>query len=352
MSGTTDRGLIIETSLAAFLCSRSMRDSVPRLEALPNEILLDVFAYLDALDLLQAFHKLNSRFDNLLGLLKQSPLTLHATRRNDDYSVLEPFAAFVGTLIIDERALVDLHPFVNLRRLKLVEPSREVLAQLLRQDLPYLEYLSISSTEVSFEVLTVRDRVFANGFSNLRSFHFMHPQGVHSVQTQHKVPSLRSLSVSYLRLKSYPTILSMFPQLHSLRFSMYSYDDMTEAASTYGHLKELDVGLGRDSWPWSELELSYVLKFVPNLERLSIRGKLLVIKTMRSWDEYDWCKAIITKRLRVLRKFRFHVVVENKMPIADPHIENIFLCMQSRFTDVYADQLDACLIIESTSLIE
>ena len=117
-----------------------------QLEQMPNEILIDIFQYLDARDLFQSFYHLNSRFNALIRSFHNLHLHFHMryfvdNQINDD----DLFPFYVYTFIVGRAINVNLNQFSNARCLKLECPLERVIAQLNPNVLPHLKHLSISN---------------------------------------------------------------------------------------------------------------------------------------------------------------------------------------------------------------
>lgn len=114
-------------------------------EQLPNEILIDLFQYLDARDLFQIFYNLNSRLNTLIKSFHHLNLRFHMELFIDnqiDNKHLFPF--YTHTLIVGRAININLNQFSNIHCLKLECPLKRVLAQLNSNILPHLTHLSIS----------------------------------------------------------------------------------------------------------------------------------------------------------------------------------------------------------------
>ena len=129
------------------------------LEDLPNEILVDLFRYLNAQDLFQIFYNLNSRFNALIKSFHHLNLLYHMELFIDNQiNNAHLFPYYVHTLIVGRAININLNQFSNIHCLKLECPLRRVLAQLNSDILPYLQHLSISH-------LGIRDFSFVNNIN-------------------------------------------------------------------------------------------------------------------------------------------------------------------------------------------
>ena len=98
-------------------------------EVLPNELLVDVFEYLDAEDLFQTFYHLNIRFNTVLQSLNHLSLTL---TQFDIHQTIHSYINLhcVQTIVVNHRADVNLNDFPNLRRLKFSWPHMRTITSI------------------------------------------------------------------------------------------------------------------------------------------------------------------------------------------------------------------------------
>jgi hypothetical protein len=114
------------------------------LEFLPNEILLEVFKYLNAQELFRAFYNLNYRFNELVQSFDYLQLVFHLTKSNSqDVNNEKIFSFHVHTLKVDYNLYVNFSRFPNVRRLKLLGESKDKCRKLDYNNLSHLEQLTI-----------------------------------------------------------------------------------------------------------------------------------------------------------------------------------------------------------------
>jgi len=114
------------------------------LEFLPNEILLEVFKYLNAQELFRVFYNLNYRFNELLQSFNYLQLVFHLTKSNyQDMNNEKIFSFHVHTLTVDYNLYVNFSRFPNVRRLKLSGESKDKCRKLDYNNLSHLEQLTI-----------------------------------------------------------------------------------------------------------------------------------------------------------------------------------------------------------------
>ena len=113
------------------------------LEDLPNELLLQIFSYLNQLQIFQCFLHFNQRWTNLL-VRHMSTLRLSMNDRHDDtHRLLEEYLPsikdFVNSLSIDHQLIGDaflqqwkFHPLINLCSLELIDDGIDLAEELLQ----------------------------------------------------------------------------------------------------------------------------------------------------------------------------------------------------------------------------
>lgn len=113
------------------------------LEDLPNELLLQIFSYLNQLPIFQCFLDLNQRWRNLL-VRHMSTLRLSSNDNHDDTRrLLEEYLPsikdFVRSLSIDHQLIGNVflhqwkfHPLINLCSLELIDHGIDLVEELLR----------------------------------------------------------------------------------------------------------------------------------------------------------------------------------------------------------------------------
>jgi hypothetical protein len=108
---------------------------------LSNELLLDIFDYVDPRNLFHTFLNLNSRINNLLASLKCLPLIVNNEENEEVIAFLAPH---IGLLQVNIWSDIDLRGFCNLYSLTLIRPTQIQLKQIRSDTMPMLAYLSPS----------------------------------------------------------------------------------------------------------------------------------------------------------------------------------------------------------------
>ena len=187
-----------------------------RLEDLPNELLFDVFEYLDTRDLYQGFWGFNHRLNDLLNSLKNLSLIME----KNDPLLLDVFASRIVRLEINTWHEIDLNRFGNLKWLKLSRTTRNQVMKIRPEIFPKLVYLSLSLAFDFWSSTQLAQEVFSNGFPSLRHVDLGRID-IPYTHTWALSPRLRSVSVCSSDPIIVPLILAACPRLHRLQVQIF-----------------------------------------------------------------------------------------------------------------------------------
>ncbi|CAF3664577.1 unnamed protein product [Rotaria sp. Silwood1] len=182
-----------------------------QLEHLPNELLIDIFEYLDARDLIYGFWGLNKRFNHILQSLENLSLTI----KNDESKLIPLFASQIKRLIVDTCLNIDFTQFPYLYSLILFDLTENQFRQIQSEFMPHLVYISISSNNKSYFLSQLIQRIFSQTLSSLRHVNLgcVRYPVFHSFQSY----ILQSITVNCTSSIIVPYILLASPNLSSLR---------------------------------------------------------------------------------------------------------------------------------------
>lgn len=236
-----------------------------RLEDLPNELLLEVFEYLDTRDLHRSFWRLNDRFNDLLQSLKDLSLILE----KNDPVLIEVFASRIVRLEVNTWHEIDLSRFRNLKWLKLSRTTRNQVMKIRPEFVPKLVYLSLSLAFDFWSSTQLAQDVFSNAFPSLRHADL----GRIDIPYTHSwalSPHLRSIHVCSSDPIIIPLILAACPCLSQLHVQIFGDCHRIDLP----HLR-LNHPLKRftftDSYGIVTLnDLNLILTYVPNVEYLRL----------------------------------------------------------------------------------
>jgi len=232
-----------------------------RFEHLPNELLLDIFEYIDTRDLYQGFWGLNSRFDNILRSLKDLSLIIE----KNDPSLIAIFASRIVRLEINTWHEIDLSHFSNLQSLILRRTTRNQVTQIRPDVMPNLVYLSLSLAFDFWSSTQLAQDVFSNGFRSLQ-YAELGRVDVPYTRPWSLSPLLRSVSVCSSDPIIVPLILASCPCLHSLEVQIFGDNHRIDLPSLrLSHpLKRFTFA---DSYGLLSLnDINLLLAYTPNVE--------------------------------------------------------------------------------------
>ncbi|CAK9188736.1 unnamed protein product [Sphagnum troendelagicum] len=191
-----------------------------KFEHLSNDVLLDIFDYVDIGDLYHGFWGLNSRLNNVMRSLNNLSLVVPSLDFSKDYeSVIPVFGRQIKRLAIKCRYIPDLKQCPNLHTLILRNASHQHIDKILPEYVPNLVSLKISSL---YELLTLDELIYnilSNRFPFLRHGDF-NIWNVRQVLPWSQSLSLRSLCIVNQDLSFVPVILNSCPHLDYLKVSV------------------------------------------------------------------------------------------------------------------------------------
>ena len=231
-----------------------------RFEDLPNELLFDVFTYVDTRDLYRSFWKLNERLDDILRSLKNLSLRID----QNDLSLMHLSASRVVRLEVNTWHEVDLRRFVHLRSLILRRTTRMQVTQIRPSILPHLVYLSLSLAFDFWSSTQLAQEVFSNGFPSLRHADL----GRVDIPYTHSwsmSPHLHSLSVCSSEAVIVPLVLASCPHLRRLHVQIFG-DRHRIALPSLRINHPLKRFTFLDSYGTLSIEqIDFLLSYMPNL---------------------------------------------------------------------------------------
>jgi hypothetical protein len=273
-----------------------------RLETLPNELLIDIFKYIDARMLYQSFYNLNSRLNILLESLTQLWLVLWPLE-NDNYDEL--FASRVHTLVIHNDVNFTLSRYVNVRRLVLYQSKRDQISQIMNEGF-HLEIISLISPRCFYSTFNFHEMIFSNKFPHLKSSYLTtvySPSFEVRQLSWSQSPSIRSLRISSRDSLIHLAILNACPNLCSLHLTLHQLDHTQFDIKPHRNLKQLTFVLNSLTWPSDETIFQTFFLSIPCLERLTIERSILLLP--ETLLHFDWLEKILTRQLLFLKQFRY-----------------------------------------------
>jgi hypothetical protein len=141
--------------------------SLSTLECLPNELLMDIFDYVSISDIYNGFYGISSRFNLLLGLLKNLRFILDRNWKNE-IKVIRFFGTRIDTLIVQHDEPIDFSFFPNIHSLKLCRPSIKQCNTIQSHLIPNLEHFYINSIHLGHSCARLCHHICVSSFPNLR----------------------------------------------------------------------------------------------------------------------------------------------------------------------------------------
>ena len=158
-----------------------MSDYIPllpyKLEYLPNELLFEIFDYVQLNDLIRGFYNLNNRFNSILF---SSNVHLHILYPDDlreniiNPKILLHFAKnhrYITRLRLTKDTSIPDYRFISfslVRSLILNIPSSELIQMVSSENFPRLEYLCIGYTSKKIQAKKLHQDIFSNAFRFLK----------------------------------------------------------------------------------------------------------------------------------------------------------------------------------------
>lgn len=318
------------------------------LEILANELLLNIFEYLPAVDLLRAFYNLNLRLNHLLLLhFRSVNLDFRSVSQYDFNHICQEYLPTISDHIAalclsnnDDTPQqievflqhgLNIRQFYSLRSLSLYDLcSNKLMNELMLQwkDLPNLTHLTLAGCYIQFNQIETQqliDNIWS--LSNLIYCYL----NIHFGETNIFLPTVKSLSLKYLFIwtvdhhqNEVNAILKRTPNLQhfSILFNIDDNDNDTQQSTS--SITKLNLYL-------TGIEEDVAIKFfknMPNLNHLIIE---INDDTNRILNGYQW-ENLIRNYLPNLKKFRFRMEFRlNRMINEYEQISNLLNSFQSSF---------------------
>ncbi|CAF3722338.1 unnamed protein product [Rotaria sp. Silwood1] len=313
-----------------------------KLESLPNELLLDLFKYFSTVQLLRAFHDLNSRFNHLLFVLC---FDYHLDFRSISQRTFEILCQQHLPLIInrvsslrlsddddDSPQQIDfffshgmiLRQFIHLRALTLYGVhSEEAMNNIIIEcyDLPHLTHLKIVKCDSVFGRMNAV-HLFNNIWSlpKLTDCRFSIQENFHIPTVI--VPFLKHLSIQkhYCHFNELNQLFERTPHIQSLCLLLNHLNDdqhLTSSVTSIISLKLCDVR--------SRHAMLNLLANIPNLKRLIVETNFIKM------DGHQW-EDIIVNYLPKLTVFRLKLRIQYYGSMNNEHeIDKLLDSFRSQF---------------------
>ncbi|UJR14521.1 hypothetical protein I4U23_001517 [Adineta vaga] len=234
------------------------------IEHLPNEVLLDLFEYIDIRDLFHGFWNLNKRLNCLIRSLDKLSLNLE---RNESI-VITFFSNQIIHLILNTWENIDLKQFPSLQSLILYQITKDQLQQIRSEFMPQLRYLSTSSIPEFTLMPQLAQRLFSNEFPSIHSLD-LGIVNIPHLRTWHQSPSLQSITIRCNNPTLVLFILASSPNLRYLQadFLLNTISIFHQSPSIIHHsLKHFHL-----LDPYHQLSFNHIhklLALIPNVQKI------------------------------------------------------------------------------------
>jgi hypothetical protein len=266
-----------------------------KLEYFPNEVLLDLFEFMDIRDLFYGFWGLNKRIDFLIRSLRNLSLNLE----RDESRLILLFSNQIHRLIVNTWQDIDLRQFPYLHSLILHQITGNQLRQIRHEFMPFLVYLSTSSIPEFSLMPQLAQRIFSNEMPSIRHVDLGQVH-VPYLRSWSQSPSLYSVSVHCANPTLIVFILASSPNLSYLHvhFLLDTISIFQNSPSIMNHpLQQFIL-----SDPYHKLSFNHIytlLTFIPNVNKIQLNFlcKVPFIHFAQS----------LVNRLRYLNQFKCNI---------------------------------------------
>jgi hypothetical protein len=237
-----------------------------KLEDLPNELLIEIFEYIDIRDLFNGFWNLNKRINDLLRMLRNLSYNLERL----DLALISLFSKQITRLIVNTWQYADLYQFPYLHSLILYQATINQLQQIRVEFMPHLVYLSVSALPGFASLPQLAEQIFSNAMPSIRHVDLGHVH-VPYLRTWSQSPSLSSVSIHSTNPTVIPYILQSSPNLvylhvHFLMDTIAIFDD---SPSISNHSLKQFILLD----PYHKLSFNHIrtiFTMIPNVRKLQL----------------------------------------------------------------------------------
>lgn len=314
-----------------------MNKVVCKFEYLPNEILIEIFKYLDIRDSFHGFYDLNFRLNILLQSIDHclTVISPDSNQSNND----EIYLPYIDTLIIKNGIDIKFEHVINARRVILHYNPTHSMINLQINLASNIEYLSILSNHIwllSFSKDFIR-KIFSNAFPYLKSCCLLEKTVILYNDKWTTSPSIRIFTVGYIRSRIFQSILSSCPNLYFLKFTKWSMDPSTCSVEPHMNLKHLVITISLEDFLDSNRLKNHFLS-VPKLEQLHICTTLRDPPAVVSIEDSHWFSNIIESHLPTLQKFSCDIIFAPRTNMNKVDHDNVLNKMRENFQQAHKSQ--------------
>ena len=319
-------------------------DHLIGLEDLPNELLSDVFTYIDARTLYHCFYNLSYRFNGLLESLTRLCLVLWKSN-NDYYDDL--FASRIHTLVVHTDVVFTLSRYINVRHLILFNSKDNQISQIKIHGY-HLQTISLISPQCFYTTFGLHEMIFSNKLPHLKSC-YLTTVYLPSIELRQvswsQSPSLRSLRISSRDSLIHVAVLNACPNLVFLDLFLFQLDDTTLDVKPHRNLRRMKFILDKFFWPQDDRIFETFFFAMPCLKRLNIQRSAALPERLNDLLQFDWLARIIIRQLPVLKQFIFSLHLFRSYEFDRSKLDKYICQMQTNFVHSFQNYKHYCLQI-------
>jgi len=282
-------------------------------EHLPNEILHELFEYLDTYELYRIFSRLNSRFNLLIKNFQYLQITLNSSE-DIDHPINRYFLPKISTLIINHSKQffdpIKLN-FPSIRCLILCRPARVQWDSIQPIVFPNLQRLYLINSVFAYHTEQLCRFIFSNEFI------YLHTCSLPFVSYEENnqwigAPTLRAVQVNLWDIRVYQQILDSCPNLIRLKIEFIGGHNQeklsitTDSDKQHSTLRYLSF---RSSIAITCELIDSILFFVPNLQRFSLNA----ICQRPSYVPMDTLASIFQDRTPKLSRIKIDITLPESL---------------------------------------
>ncbi|CAF3919871.1 unnamed protein product [Rotaria magnacalcarata] len=309
-----------------------MSHTIKQLEDLPNEILTEIFEYIDATNLFRIFSNLNGRLNKILKSLHTLHLSL-TTTDSHQIGAYNRIAPHIKILCIYGLAQLNLKYFTNIRRLILIQASDELVEQLQVIRLKSLEHLTIilDNRQEEDRLAYFWNRIFIYDYPALVSC-CLYKIILKWTNSQWRImPSLSILKIGDIDLLIYESILSSCPNLYFFKFTRLTSKYQSKTIRQHLNLKKLVIVMPRFEDLSHDCHSYKYFSYVPKLEQLIVHRTNESKSISEAYFKFDWYITSINQYLPSLSRFVYYFHILKSDRLVNATTQNRFEQIQANF---------------------
>lgn len=303
------------------------------IEFLANELLLDIFEYFNAIEILHSFHQLNIRFNTLIYIhLQKCPLDFRSIYKQDFDNICQNHLPFITNYIISLHLSneddtpnqlnlfflynYDFKKFINLQSLSLYQIYSIDLINAILSNCSNLIYLNLNKCHFNDNNIEQK-QIYMNTIWSLSKLQYCYLNEFYPL-----LLTINSLSMKKLSLENNSLLFNSLIFLYHYTSNLQILNIKIRDLSSYDELISFNI---------SQLTIDFsgeinFLKNFPNLSKLIIKISDIYI------NGYQW-ENLINNHLKKLKIFRLLMIYQfNQIEKSlDEEFEELFQSFQTKF---------------------